>query len=248
MPLDCKKRQFTLTVVEDVLTAVGGLEAVSGNWKVSHTCLSLTGREGTCRSTWKWEEILPCMELIHMRPAVACSENILIVVGGKTSAIEILDTHTMQWSRAGNWYTFLDRGSAHIHEETVYLSGVVDLAGPRDGWVILRALSDLLQERKADYRYSGGSLHTPVYCYTGALVQGQFLAIGGSPFPYSPKQVENSIFRYNPITQRSEEISKMKHARSYSLVAVLPSNKIVVVGGFTGEENTSLVEIGTVAF
>ena len=59
-------------------------------------------------------------------------------------------------------------------------------------------------------------------------------------------------FTYNPVTNSWEVISHMPTARYNTLVAVLPDNKLMVVGGYirksgvTTDTMTDVVEIATI--
>jgi len=73
---------------------------------------------------------------------------------------------------------------------------------------------------------------------------GHLLAVGG----VNPKKVTDRIHRYNPATDSWEVISHMPTARCDCLVAVLPNNELMVVGGRIHGvygDNTDIVEMGT---
>jgi len=75
----------------------------------------------------------------------------------------------------------------------------------------------------------------PVTESTGVTLNGQLLAVGG----YDSRkrgtlqnEFTNNIYSYNTKTNSWEVISHMPTPRSDCLVAVLPNNKLMVVGGF----------------
>jgi len=80
---------------------------------------------------------------------------------------------------------------------------------------------------------------------------GQLLAVGGvdpTEQDSHARKPTDSIHRYNPATNSWEVISHMPTARCDCLVAVLPSNELMVVGGnIHGAYGacTDIVEIGT---
>ena len=84
----------------------------------------------------------------------------------------------------------------------------------------------------------------PVCSSSCATLCGQLLAVGGRDDNY--KNFTTAIHQYNPATNSWEVISHMPTARYDTLVAVLPGNKLMVVGGYTdlGIE-TDEVEIAT---
>ena len=77
-----------------------------------------------------------------------------------------------------------------------------------------------------------------------ATVCGQLLAVGGSVESY--ENPSTAIHQYNPETNSWEVISHMPTARYDFLVAVLPGNKLMVVGGCT-DRTTEIdkIEIST---
>ena len=72
----------------------------------------------------------------------------------------------------------------------------------------------------------------------------QLLAVGGCEDSFWGKN--NAIHHYNPATDCWEVISHMPTAGSDTLVAVLPGNKLMVVGGNVRVSmETDIVEIAT---
>ena len=85
---------------------------------------------------------------------------------------------------------------------------------------------------------------TPVTLSTCASLQGKLLAVGGKD---SNDKYTTAIYMYNPTTNSWEVISHMATPRSRCLVAVLPHNELMVVGGSThGGSRTNSVEFATI--
>ena len=63
-----------------------------------------------------------------------------------------------------------------------------------------------------------------------ATLCGQLLEVGGCDNTF--RNHTATILLYNPATNSWEVISHMPPAQSYTLVAVLPGNKLMVVGGY----------------
>ena len=72
----------------------------------------------------------------------------------------------------------------------------------------------------------------PVQYFSCATLCGQLLAVGGCDESFENRTT--AIHQYNPATNSWEVISHMPTARSHTLVVVLPGNKLMVVGGYTG--------------
>ena len=68
---ECPRVQFTLAVVNDLVTAVGGKKA----GKRTNTLLSLKEKNGSLM----WVDHFRPMLTKRKHPAVACSENVLVV-------------------------------------------------------------------------------------------------------------------------------------------------------------------------
>ena len=84
---------------------------------------------------------------------------------------------------------------------------------------------------------------TPVTFSTCASLQGQLLAVGGKD---SDDKETTAIHMYNRTTNSWEVISHMATPRENCLVAVLPHNELMVVGGGTPDGTTDSVEIATI--
>ena len=84
---------------------------------------------------------------------------------------------------------------------------------------------------------------TPVTFSTCASLHGRLLAVGGYD---SDDKETTAIHMYNTTTNSWEVISHMATPRRQCLVAVLPHNKLMVVGGFTAVDKTDSVEIASI--
>ena len=81
----------------------------------------------------------------------------------------------------------------------------------------------------------------PAYNSSCAAVNGELLAVGGRDKDQKPTA---AIHKYNPTTDSWDLTSNMPSARFCSLIAVLPTNVMVVVGGSTQSfDNLSIVEV-----
>ena len=85
----------------------------------------------------------------------------------------------------------------------------------------------------------------PVTRSTCASLNGQLIAVGGEDS--HNMKTTNSVYAYDPTTDRWDVISRMPTARERCLVAVLPGNQLMVVGGYTGtyDTKTDKVEVAT---
>ena len=254
---DCPRTDFTLTVVNDLVTAVGG-----SKFLVSNTLFSLM-EDGGRR---KWVEHFPRMPTKRALAAVVCSGKALVVAGGqgdwrtKLTTVEVMNTDTLKWSTASSLPHPLSDASATVCGDSVYLIGGCGQDGHSTKTVLTCSLKALLQSLK------GGTnrqlwftlANTPMFNSTGVTLNEKLLAVGGTVNQYShfsgPCLIySNSVYLYNPVTNFWEITSRFTTARYSCLAAVLPGNKLMVVGGaidvvgiWTSTAFLDKVEIGSV--
>ena len=164
-----------------------------------------------------------------------------------------MNTETVQWYTASSLPFELRYGLATICEDNIYLLGYHVMDEPRS--VLACSMTDLLQSCQS--QSLGARLkktltlkavwhhvaNLPVRSSSCVTLCGQLLAVGGCDDNF--KNFTTAIHQYNPATNSWEVISHMPTARSDPLVAVLPGNKLMVVGGDTDASITDEVEIAT---
>ena len=254
---ECPCESFTLVVVNGLLTAVGGEQSD----KPTNTLLSLTG-EGGKR---KWSEHFPPMPTKRCLTAVVCSGRSLVVAGGTgddytiLSTVEVMDTESLQWFAASSLPHPLTVASATICGENLYMLGGRDQSGHQTKSVFTCSLSALLQScqpqtlgarlmrsllQAQEPRAWQKTVDTPGCLSTCTTLCGHLLAVGGCDSDLKPT---SAIHKYDPVKNSWTVISHVAIPRSLILVAVLPGDKLMVVGGRdTSCTSVSDVEIATV--
>ena len=246
---ECPRTNFTLTVVNDLVTAVGG-----SKFFVSNILFSLV-EEGGRR---KWVEHFPHMPTKRALAAVVCSGKALVVAGGERcmftlTTVEVMNTDTLQWSTACSLPCPLSGASATICGDRIYLVGGQDSNGTSTNSVLTSSLTALLRSRTNSAWNLIADL--PVSQSTCVTLNEQLLAVGGVvqkdfEFIHTSQLFYNAIYLYNPVTDFWEVTSRFTRAGRSCLVAVLPGNKLMVVGGVTANNNTiklmDTVEMGSV--
>ena len=199
--------------------------------------------------------------------AAVCSGKSLVVAGGTGGdhkplhIVEVMDTETLQWSTASSLPFALRDASATICQDRIYLLGYNLSNKPRS--VLACSMADLLQSCRPQSLWERVKILTltlqkdwhqvadlPVCESSCATLCGQLLAVGGSDDSF--ENFTTAIHQYNPATNSWEVISHMPTGRSRTLVAVLPGNKLMVVGGSMRKSSTwlstetDIVEIATV--
>ena len=262
-PPKCPNRSFSLAVVNSLLTAIGGK---TPNHELTNSLLSLTEN--------KWIRRFPPMPTKRWVTAVMCNGRSLVVAGGigrghkKLSTVEVMDTETLQWSTASSLPHPLSQASATLYGDQIHLLGDFDHHKPSKS-AFTCSLAALLRscqpqspgEDEASYFALLGAQQktlslasspkvwhqladTPVTTSTCATLHGRLLAVGGRD---SDHKETTTIHTYNTTTNSWEVISHMATPRMRCLVAILPRNELMVVGGGTpGVWATDSVEIATI--
>ena len=219
----CGYKYFSMAVVNDKLTTIGGQHGVA----LTNTLLCLSSSET------KWEKLLPPMPTKRVGSAAVTTPTHLVVAGGRSgvliggatvpltfaglATVEILNLRTQQWASASSSPIALRFANMTVCGEHVYLS--------EDKSIFSCSLEELIRpafsvwSRIADIPTSfGASLTT---------FNGCVLAVGGK----NGNTPTRAIYCYDRSTNSWNLIGGMPTPRSYPLVATLPHNELVVVGG-----------------
>ena len=233
----CSYGYFSMAVVNHKLTTIGG-------WDESQSSATNTL---LCLSSWiltKWKNILPPMPTKRVRPTAVTTPTHLVVAGGRTqqygdglSVVEVLNLHTLQWASASSLPEALWCPSMTLCGEHVYLS---------DNYTAFScSVEELVKSCKpASTNSSAGDSawtrlpDTPTYYTTLATLRGCVLAIGDLR-----NTLTGTVHCYDRSTNSWSAIGEIPTPRYATLIAVLPSNELVVVGGQDGLLSNSITEI-----
>ena len=254
---NCETEVCSLVVVENLLTTIGG--SIDG--KVTNQLFSLTG-EGKSK---KWREVFQPMPTKRSESVAVCNRQALIVAGGvgkkwkKLRTVEVMDVRTQEWSSAADLPGPLSQASVTICHNCIYLASTSGIGATMS--VYTCTLTDLFLScwsRSLSYiqflsltRLARSTVwdkvaDLPVIASTCVTLHGQLLAVGGSDSKDTPT---SDVHIYHPTSNTWEVISKMKISRRSCFAAVLPNNKLMVVGGCTTSSLFSVtdsVDIATV--
>ena len=237
----CPYWYSSLAVIRGLLTAVGGS---APNKKL----LSIVDK--------KWIEHFPPMPTKRSHTAAVTTKQHLIVAGGRSQSnrldtVEVMDVQTLVWSRAASLPHPYTRASAAICGDQLYMLGGWGKDGAVTKSVLTCSLAKLLQscsETSSDLVWHRIT-DIPVYSTTCAAVNGELVAAGGVD---AKDKDTAAVHKYDPATDSWDIISNMPTARSCSLVAVLPTNKIMVVGGYPVQRGSTnyidKIEIANIIF
>ena len=150
------------------------------------------------------------------------------MAGGVTGlkVVEVMDTKSLVWTTVASLPHPYSFAPGAIHGYKLYMLGGADDQGMTKS-VLTCSLTELLQSSSSSSIWHRVA-DAPAYYSTCAAVNGELLAVGGCNKDWKPS---SAIFKYNPTTNSWDLISIMPTARWLSLIAVLPTNEIMVVGG-----------------
>ena len=214
---------FSLASINDKLTTIGGSVGLDRS-NVTNSLLCLTGNG----FSMKWSESFPPMPTKRCRTVIVYSSPSLIVAGGVNSdqdvyIIEVMNTDSLQWFTAGSLphqYP-LNSGMAYtMCRDRLY----VLKCNYRTRSILTCLVTELLQSSQVVWK----EFKAPVVGVAMVSLCEQLLAVGGIE---ADEEASAAIHAYDPETNTWELISRMPTARGCPLVAVLPSNRLMVVGG-----------------
>ena len=212
----------------------------------TNSLASLTG-EGKDR---KWVEHFPRMPTSRYGLAAVCRGTSLIAAGGygggrTLRTVEVMDTESLQWTLVNPLPHPMWAASIAVSQEKVYLLGGFD----QNGQTLSVFTCSTLQTQPLDAQLEKPAnqltgwhqaADAPHYESTAVCVGEVLLAIGGQS---AAGEKTSAIAAYNPTSDSWEDIGHMTTPRSRPLVALLPSNELIVAGGFGGYTK---VEIGKI--
>jgi hypothetical protein len=225
---ECPCCYSSLAVINGQLTAIGGCKSVFHKYTYTNKLLSLPG----------YKEVYPAMPTKRRGTTAVTSKDHLIVTGGeiglsdtdKLNTVEVMGTKILVWSTVASLPHPYSDASVTICGDQFYMLGGAD-DKRRTKSVLTCSLTELLQSSPSSSSSSSiwhRVADAPAYSSTCAAVNGELLAVGGCNKDARPS---SAIRKYNPTTNSWDLISNMPTARHLSLVAVLPTNEMMVVGG-----------------
>ena len=231
---------FTITAIHDLLlTTVGGSSNPRGK------LYTYMGKH----ADKKWVERFPPLGLKCIHPSVTCTKKSMIVFGLNEAPVQnfigcVLDLVTLQWSRFQPQFTnqYHHSASVFVLDQTLYFAGGIDKFGSTM-YFYTCLLSQITQPNAWKSRSMLMQYHQTVTHFGGNI-----LGIGGSSnhlYTQGDKNKTNTIYKYDPSTNKWSEFGEMEVHRSDCLVAVM-NNKMIVIGNEIGTSQTSTTEIATI--
>ena len=236
---ECPQSNFGLAVVNNLLTAVGGM---SGGWYTNHIS-SFSGG--------KWVVVFPPMPTKRCRADVISAQNYLIAAGGRggwgvggvLSTVEVMDMNTLEWHTAASLPEPVRNMTATVCGGRLYLLGGFVTNYYASHAVFTCTLDSLIRScHQTPPHTSEASVwqrvaDVPVRNSTCTTLNGRVLAVGGRGSHYNPTA---AVHMYNPDSDSWLVLGNMPTARYLCLVVGL-RDCIIAVGG-VGSYST--VEVG----
>ena len=238
----CPYWYSSLAVIRGLPTAIGGHSSHCGGYQYQNKLLSIVDK--------KWVEHFPSMSTKRSNTTTVATQHHLIVAGGwdgsnHLNTVEVMDIQTLVWSTAASLRHPYSRASAAICGDQLYMLGGVNNDFPTKS-VLTCSLTSLLQSRsETSPRSVWNSISdAPMYHSTCVAVDGELLSVGGRD---EQLKATSAVYKYDPTADSWLLISNMSTSRDHCLVAVLPTNEMMVVGGFTSVlTTTDKVEIANI--
>ena len=222
---ECPYCYSSLAVLHGFVTAIGG--CVPDRLTPENKLLCLMREK-------EWVKYFPPMPTKRWKSSAVTTKQHLVVAGGKLESptqlntVEVMDIQTLIWSTVASLPHPYSEASATICGDQLYLLGGFDDNGKTKS-VLTCSLKELLYGNKMSSVWSRVT-DVPTTRSTCAAVNGHLLSVGGLD---AQSRKTSAIYEYNSSINSWELISNMPTPQYDRLVAVLPNNEIMVVGGCT---------------
>ena len=230
-----------LAIIDGALTGIGGCRDVFEQSTYTNKLLSLHSNS--------WADVFPPMPTKRHSTTTGTTNTMehIVVAGGSSSPfivniprVEVMDIQSRVWTTVASLPRPYSAASATTCGDHLYLLGGFDDRGKTKS-VLTCSLFQLIGSSSSSTSVWHRIADTPVHRSTCVAVNGELLAVGGCDERGKAKDV---VYKYNRKTNSWDLIGNMPTARHNSLIATLPNNEIMVLGGTTQRYNTRKIEVG----
>ena len=221
---------FAMTSYANELVLVGGQDPVTGN-RINQIAQFTSGR---------WTNPYPPMITARHSSTAFCFKHYIIVAGGwdyrrHTSSVEVLDVISRGWYIAESLPNPRYELKSTLIGNILYLMGGWDHTGPTKvvHKVDLNQLISRTVSKQATPTLWKSIENTLLEYSTPIKFRGFLLAVGGHDDHGNPS---SSIHLYQPEVRRWVKVGEMPTARYNCTCSVLPSGEVIVAGGQTFQE------------
>ena len=223
---NCPDRGCSLAIVDGHPTSIGGY--ANKYYPTNKLLIFAHGKV-------KWVEHFPPMPTKRGESISVTTEQHLIVAGGSNwvsnhlCTVEVMDVEALQWSAVTSLPLPYSDASATVCGDQLYIVGGYDETHCGTKTVLTCSITELLLGETLNPIWHKIA-DTPFHHSTCATVDEELVAFGGMNIV--DNKVLDTVYKYNPYMESWDLFSYMPTARRDSLVAVLPNNEIIVVGGY----------------
>ena len=236
----------SLAIIDGTLTSVGGKQCFFSS-ECTNFLLGLTG----VRGRMNWSTVFPPMPTARSSTISITTQQSLIVAGGYDGGnvldtVEVMDIPTKQWTVTSRLPHPFGAISGTVHEGVLYLAGGLVGLSESSKSVLTCSVSDLLTRSQNKLRSlfltnKAGVWRQmqdlPVAGSTLVTFGSHLLAIGGE----ANARGTAPVHCYNTHADSWHVVSEMQSTRYRCLAAVIPGERLFVVGGWDKDS----VEIGS---
>ena len=232
--------RYTLVDVGGLLTTVGGV--TPADWPLSAKMSDMV----LSWSNSKWVEKYPSMPTSRWACSAVYANSALIVAGGATDTklnkpiktVEVLNTISQQWSSVSSLPFATAQPSISLCGEHIYLLPGSTTSEEMHS-VLKCPFSGLIQSNPTSGAWEKIAT-LPIHSSTLVTVKGHLLVVGGKS---SDGEYSKDIRQYDPRIDSWKVISEMRLAHSGCMAALLPDNRLVVLGGSSSKPMYELAAI-----
>ena len=236
---DCPNVFFTLAMIDGCLTAIGGQRS-HVSVEPTNELLSLMEAGGEHEM---WVELNSPMPTKRTNATAVTTDNVLIVAGGanvkKLDVVEIMNLANKQWSVAMSLPRPVESLSSAYCPATdhVFLMGGDEDGGKATKAVLTCSMEKLLHSCAHFNRIHDSSevwetlSELSVSHPTCLVVQDHLLALGG--IEQGRQTDSRAVYDYDFSSKSWKPVVMLPSPAHKLLAAMLPSNRLMVVGGFT---------------
>lgn len=226
---------FSLTTVKGFVTVIGGVNVVS-----SLTCGDLLHYDEQLK---KWKKTFLAMPTKRSAASAISSPEYTVVAGGihenghsYLSTVEILNTDTMQWSKADSLpkqTIFMCITMCNTTNRIFLLGGLT--RGGSISSVFSCVLPDLVESSHSDTKDVWEEITQAPYHRMGCIAMGGKLVVASGL--NSEGRITKLVHVFDPKTRQWKVGGEMAASRSSCSLASLGEASIMVVGGYTNPQN-----------
>jgi hypothetical protein len=175
--------------------------------------------------------------------AASLPDGRILVAGGGLA--DIYDPQSGMFVSAGSTVKWRDKETATpLLDGRVLFAGGYDLSGSPNGNYVYLSSAELYDPATGKWLPTGSMKTARENAQAVRLTDGRVLVAGGDQGDAAQEvQILSSAELYDPATGRFTPIGSMGTARTGFTATLLPDGRVLVAGGFTGEDTLSTAEL-----